>query len=185
MVSNVVVALRHAHRSCALSESVRVMLERHQQYRLATAPATASASLLYLANTCGAGDWVKSFVDDTELHNRFEHACTLPHVDKVLTVHPRSWHEAASIKNCELMPYHVHVFVDDLLLMPGTNVDNNDDDQKYLDTVSQKLISWLDEGSLHRGIRSGTHVNITRGLHGDAIAGVMTGGKKEPLGSVV
>jgi hypothetical protein len=205
MATNVAMVLRNTRRNCALAKSVRAVLKRiglrqddnqslaspetssAELYRgydagQSVAPSAAHTALLYLGNDVGQG-----FAGDLGLVRCLARTLERQRLVKVLTVHPRSRHEAACIVDTQ-DAFFLHIFCDDDLLLVEAHAEKRTheaDDRLYCHNVAEKLVHWLDEGSLRGGIRSGTHLNMTRGLNGTVVSGVITGGSKEPLGSVV
>ena len=205
MTSGVVVALRNARGSCALASSVRSSLAHAgfwpepnqsrasssmftQLFRRKRNQSLAPPALLYLAND--ADNIQQRFdVGDPVFINYLAVARDKWQVTKVLTVHPRSQHALAESEQTK-HAYLLHVFCDDELLVEAptdhTEKIEKTEDGHYSYNVAQTIIHWLgEEGSLSSAIRSGTHINMTRGLKGKVISGVITGGTKAPLGSVI
>lgn len=146
-------------------------------------------STLYLGNMDMDAQVGGRSSDNLELKKLMEDARDEPYENKILMVHPRSELNFVGIEKVQYLPYHLHIFCDDTVFLMNSNhtmlSSRQQNDRAYTENVAKKLIMWLEEEKPRRGIRSGTFVNMTRGLNGAVIAGVMTGGTKEPLGSCV
>ena len=184
--------LRYARSDCALGRSIHNLIDSARDPRLKSVSARVNAVLFLgkidLCEQKGQGK-PQSFIDDPQLHACFSYARQLPLSGNLpttlLAVHPRSRHDAASIGDLHNLPYHLHIFCDDVLLMGNFSRTLDNQLETYSNCIAKKLFDWLDT-ELHRGgIRSGTHVNMTKGPNESVVAGVMTGGPKEPLGSIM
>ena len=198
--------LRSTRWPCLLSESLQRLQYPQPQQRLrhlrrlpitegrsasndADAPVCEPAVLIYIANQSenemAAGS--ANFAEDPGLRRCFRELQNYKTCRMLLAVHPRSWHASTGKLSFADDFYHLHIFCDDFVLQPKYTMDSTpmtSEAEAYVFSAASKLVEWTVQGGLSQVLRSGAHINMTGNRNGKVVAGVMTGGSKEPLGAM-